>query len=420
MRERMHAVTSEDLERELLGTEARARQGGAVALQLVRSPRRARSLALVLLILLVLALGFLLLPWRQTAAGSGTVTVFTPGVRPQKIEAQIGGRIIRWHVVEGQGVKAGDVIVEVRDLNPIFMDPEFAQKLDSVQQATAEGQRLAIEAARERTRQASERLAAAGAAEENAVVERDTARVRERRSQRLAGKGLVATRDLETALLALRKAEADLVRARAARAAAAQDLEVFRKEEARAAAVADAANAEAALRAANARARAEAGIIRAPSDGTVVRVATAGPGETVAEGHELALVVPTTDDVAVQIFVSALDAALIEPGAPVRLQFAGFPALQVSGWSSVAIGTYGGTVAVVDAVDDGTGRYRVLVVPDPAEPAWPSQRFLRQGTPASAWVLLQEVRVGWEIWRQLNGLPPTITVRAPSTGGKGK
>ncbi len=420
MRDRMRVATAEDRERELLGTEARARQGGAVALRLVRSPRRARSLALLLLLLLMLALGFLLLPWRQTAAGSGTVTAFAPGVRPQKIEAQIGGRIARWHVVEGQAVKAGDVVVEVRDLNPIFMDPEFAQKLDSVQQATADGQRLGVEAARERTRQASERLSAAEAAETNAVVERDTARIRERRAQRLAGKGLVATRDLETALLAIRKADADLVRARTARAAAAQDLEVFRKEEARAAAVAEAANAEAALRAANARARAEAGIIRAPIDGTVVRVASAGPGETVSEGHELALVVPATDDVAVQIYVSALDAALIEPGAPVRLQFAGFPALQVSGWSSVAIGTYGGTVAVVDAVDDGTGRYRVLVVPDPAEPAWPSQRFLRQGTPASAWVLLQEVRVGWEIWRQLNGLPPTITVRAPAMGGKGK
>jgi len=130
--------------------------------------------------------------------------------------------------------------------------------------------------------------------------------------------------------------------------------------------------------------------------------------------------VPATDDVAVQIFVSALDAALVEPGAAVRLQFAGFPALQVSGWSSVAIGTYGGSVAVVDAVDDGTGRYRVLVVPAPEEPAWPPRRFLRQGAAASAWVLLQEVRVGWEIWRQLNGLPPTIPVRASSAGGKSK
>ncbi len=412
---RMH----EESEGELLGTEIRAAQGGAVALRLVRSPRRTRVLAMLLLLLLAFTILFMLLPWRQTAAGSGTVTAFTPGVRPQKIEAQIGGRIVRWLVVEGQEVQRGDLIAEIRDLNPTFMDPEFADKLRSVQQATDDAQKLAVEAARERTRQAAERLVAAEAGERNAAIERDTARVRERRAQRLAGKGLVATRDLETAVLALRKAEADLVRATAARAAAAQDLEVFRKEEARAVAVAEAAVAEAALRAANARARADAGEVRAPIDGTVVRVASAGPGETVSEGHELALVVPATDDIAVQVYMSALDAALIEPGARVRLQFAGFPALQVSGWSSVAIGTYGGTVAVVDAVDDGTGRYRVLVVPDPAEPPWPSRRFLRQGTAASAWVLLQEVRVGWELWRQLNGLPPMIPVRAPAAG-KGK
>lgn len=420
MRDRRIALAPEDLERELLGTETRAGHGGAVALRLVRSPRRVRTLALFLLALLALAGVFLLSPWRQTAAGSGKVTAFVPGVRPQKIEAQIGGRIARWHVVEGQEVKSGDLIAELRDLNPTFMDPAFADKLASVQQATIDAQRLTVEVARERTRQAAERLAAADAAERNAEIERDTAQVRARRAQRLAAKGLVATRDLETAVLALRKSEADVVRTSTTRAAAAQDLEVFRKEEDRSAAVALAAVAEANLRAVNARARTEAGLVRAPADGTVVRIASAGPGETVSEGAELALVVPATDDVAVEIFVNALDAALIEPGARVRLQFAGFPALQVSGWSSVAIGTYGGTVAVVDAVDDGNGRYRVLVVPDPAEPPWPSRRFIRQGAAASAWVLLQEVRLGWEIWRQLNGLPPTIPVRAPAFGGKGK
>jgi len=156
--------------------------------------------------------------------------------------------------------------------------------------------------------------------------------------------------------------------------------------------------------------------VRAPIDGTLVRVSTAGPGEIVSEGTELAVIVPETDDVAVAITVSALDAALITPGAQARLQFAGFPALQVSGWSSVAIGTYGGIVKVIDAVDDGAGRYRVLIVPDPDEPPWPPRPFLRQGTAATAWVLLQEVTVGWEIWRQLNGLPPTMPALPPSLG----
>ncbi len=420
MPDRNVTLTPEEIEREILGTEARAGHAGAVAMRLVRSPRRARSLALLLIALMVLFCVFLFAPWQQTAAGSGTVTAFTPGVRPQKVEAQISGRVGRWHVLEGQDVKAGDLIAELHDLGPSYMDAAFAEKVGAVQAATIDAQRLTVEVARERTRQAVERLAAAKAVEQNAEIARDTARVRERRAKRLASSGLVSTRDLETAVLGSRKSEADFVGAKTKHAAAAQDLEVYRKDEERAAAVAEAVLAEAALRVANARARSEASRVRAPIDGTVVRIATAGPGETVSQGSELALIVPAADDVSVQIAVSALDAALIQPGALVRLQFAGFPALQVAGWSSVAIGTYGGKVAVVDAVDDGKGSYRVLVVPDSEDEPWPSRRFLRQGTAASAWVLMQEVRVGWEIWRQLNGLPPTIPVRKSTAGGKGK
>ncbi len=420
MRDRSTTLTREETEREILGTESRAGRAGAISLRLVRSPRRAWSLALLLIVLLVLFCVFLLAPWQQTAAGSGSVTAFTPGVRPQKIEAQISGRIGVWHVVEGDDVKTGDLIAELHDLSPSYMDAGFAEKVGSVQAAKVDAQRLSVEVARERSRQAIERLAGAEAVEQNAVIARETAQVRERRAKRLASSGLVSTRDLETAVLALRQSEADLVRAKTARAAAAQDLELYRKDEERTSAVADAVRAEAELYVANARARSEARMVRAPIDGTVVRVSSAGPGETVSQGSELALVVPATDDVSVQIAVSALDAALIEPGARVRIQFAGFPALQVSGWSSVAIGTYGGRVAVVDAVDDGKGRYRVLVVPDSEEELWPSRRFLRQGTAASAWVLMQEVRVGWEIWRQLNGLPPTIPVRVDAGKGKGK
>ncbi len=420
MLDRSVSLTPAELEREILGTESRAGHAGAASLRLVRSPRRARTLAVLLIALLVLFCAFLLAPWQQTAAGSGSVTAFTPGVRPQRIEAQISGRIGVWQIVEGQDVKAGDLIAELHDLSPSYMDAGFADKIGLVQAAKVDAQRLSVEVARERTRQAVERLAGAEAVEQNAVIARDTARVRERRAKRLASRGLVSTRELETAVLALRQSEADLVRATTTRAAAAQDLEVYRKDEERASSVGDVVVAEAELHVANARARAEARLVRAPIDGTVVRVASAGPGDTVSQGTELALVVPATDDVAVQIAVSALHAALIQPGARVRLQFAGFPALQVSGWSSVAIGTYGGKVAVVDAVDDGKGSYRVLVVPDPEEAPWPSRRFLRQGTAASAWVLMQEVRVGWEIWRQLNGLPPTIPVRVNAGKGHGK
>ena len=46
-----------------------------------------------------------------------------------------------------------------------------------------------------------------------------------------------------------------------------------------------------------------------------------------------------------------------------RLQFEGWPAVQFAGWPSVAVGTFGGEVMTIDATDDGTGKFRILVQP---------------------------------------------------------
>nr|MCH9680528.1 transporter [Deltaproteobacteria bacterium] len=89
-------------------------------------------------------------------------------------------------------------------------------------------------------------------------------------------------------------------------------------------------------------------------------------------------------------------------------QFEGWPAVQFVGWPSVAVGTFGGTVAFVDATDNGAGRFRVVVVPDGEEP-WPAARYLRQGVRANGWVLLNQVSIGYELWRQFNGFPPAVT-----------
>ena len=39
---------------------------------------------------------------------------------------------------------------------------------------------------------------------------------------------------------------------------------------------------------------------------------------------------------------------------------------------------------------------------------WPDARYLRQGVKSNAWLLLNRVSIGFEIWRQLNGFPPTV------------
>jgi hypothetical protein len=106
----------------------------------------------------------------------------------------------------------------------------------------------------------------------------------------------------------------------------------------------------------------------------------------------------------------------VSVGDPVRLQFEGWPAVQVSGWPRTSVGTWAGRVDFVDPVDDGKGSYRVMIVPDPTEHPWPDGDVLRQGLGARGWVLLTTVPLGYELWRRLNQFPPEST----QPKGKGK
>jgi len=174
----------------------------------------------------------------------------------------------------------------------------------------------------------------------------------------------------------------------------------------------------------NARQRMDQRIVRAPCDGRVVRLMKAGAGETVKAGDTLALIAPDTEDQAVEIYLTDNDAPLVEPGRPVRLQFAGWPALQFTGWPSAAVGTFAGRVTVVDAIDDGSRRYRVIVQPDTdairtrKDEAWPKPRFLRPGSEVTGWVMLETVPLGFELWRQFNAFPVSVDSEPADKGAK--
>jgi hypothetical protein len=80
-------------------------------------------------------------------------------------------------------------------------------------------------------------------------------------------------------------------------------------------------------------------------------------------------------------------------------------------------------VVLIDAVDNGKGLFRVLVAPpSDGEPGqtWPSLRYLRQGVRVNGWLLLNRVRLGYELWRQFNGFPPTIAASEPGSPSDGK
>ena len=84
-----------------------------------------------------------------------------------------------------------------------------------------------------------------------------------------------------------------------------------------------------------------------------------------------------------------------------------------------AAGTFGGEVALIDSADDGSGRFRILVTPDKDEP-WPTGMYLRQGVRVNGWVLLDQVKLGYELWRRFNGFPPAVKTPESEAAAKKK
>ena len=150
-------------------------------------------------------------------------------------------------------------------------------------------------------------------------------------------------------------------------------------------------------------------IVRAPRDGVILRVNAGDAATFVSAGQVVATFVPDNAERALEIYIDGRDIALVREGAPVRIQFEGWPVIQLSGWPSVAVGTFSGQVIAIDPSAQASGRFRVLVEEnsDTGVP-WPDRRFVRFGSKARAWVLLEEVSVGYEVWRQLNNFPPNF------------
>ena len=407
----------------------------------VPSPQRAGTVAKLLVTVFVLfAVAALFAPWTQNIRGRGRVVAYSPDQRQQPIEATISGRVSQWYVQEGSRVAKGDPIVQLEDNDPRILDRLGTQRTAVELQRAAQSQRLEtlgsrieslrrsqsaeINAAESSVAIAKQDVAAAQQALTAALAELETNEVNLERQEDLRRDGLASQRELELAELAARQSRAKVASTRAMVKAANNKLAQSRAalERVVAATEAELENAAAGLRSAETEvastnaslarlevdiARQEAQVIVAPIDGTILRVVGRLGGEQVTRGEVLAVLVPETEDRAVELYVDGNDAALITPGREVRLQFEGWPAVQFSGWPSVAVGTFGGLVAFVDPADDGRGDFRIVVVPDPEEGSWPAASYLRQGVLAKGWVLLNQVRLGFEVWRQFNGFPPT-------------
>ncbi|MEM1051387.1 MAG: HlyD family efflux transporter periplasmic adaptor subunit [Pseudomonadota bacterium] len=337
------------------------------ALKTVRTPRVFRAVLVTLLIGIVITALFLInVPWVQTTAGRGVVTTLNPNERQQEINALVAGRIDEWFVVDGSRVERGDPIARIADIDRNLVDRLRAERAQvEVQLQTAQ----------------------------NALA---TAQIDLRRMQELFEAGLSARRDYEQAQIRVEEMRGRVAEAQGALARSETNL-----------------------------ARQSEQLVTAPRDGFIQSINAGDAATYVSAGQVLATFVPEAHTRVVEVFVDGRDVALIQSGESARIEFEGWPAVQFSGWPSVAIGTFPGIVTTVDPVAQPDGRFRVLVAEDPnAEQAWPAEPYGRFGTVVRAWILLETVPVGYEIWRQLNNFPPEVpssrnTATTLSTRGLG-
>ncbi len=296
---------------------------------------------------------FTFMPWQQTTKGLGYVIANDPNDRTQDINSPISGRIRKIYVSDGSKVKQNDIIAEIVD-----NDPQILERIR--QERDAKKRKLQI-----------------------AQIASDTSKINYLRQEELLKKGLSSNKDFEEAKIEFKKLLANVE-----------------------AIASEVAESETKL------SRQENQIIYAPKNGIILRLLSGNSATMVKAGDKIATFAPDLSDPAVEIYVDSNDIALVHEGRKVRLQFQGWPAIQMSGWPSLSIGTFGALVASVDSSISENGKFRVIVKKDKNE-NWPDQRFLRHGTKVYGWILLNKVKLGYEIWRKINNFPPEFDLSKP-------
>jgi len=418
----------------------------SILFKTLQTPNAGKVLAKVLMSITGLFLILLFFPWQQNIRGNGKLTAFKPSERPQSVETAIAGRIASWRVIEGQFVNKGDTILTLTEVKDKFFNPELLErtkeqidaKENSIVSKEAKASALRnqlvfLEQLRvAKGEQAVNKLQQAKYKLNSDSIDYEAEKIRfanqtnifERRKQLYEAGNIALTKFQEeeskfqsakmkqfSAQNKFLESRTEVVNARVnisgveaeysdkiskARSELNNTLSgVFESQ---------ASLAKLENEYANLTIRNEQYQILAPQDGYIVKAMKAGIGETVKAGESVVQIMPGDHQLAVEMYVKAMDIPLIKQGRKVRVQFDGWPALQFSGWPNVSVGTFGGEVQVIDRVNSKSGGFRILVTPDPDDEPWPDQ--LRIGGGTKGWVMLDNVRVWYEIWRQLNGFPP--------------
>lgn len=395
------------------------------------------------LIFIVIAL---FLPWTQNIRANGQITTLTPEQRPQTIHATIAGRVEKWYVREGQSVKKGDTIVFLSEIKTEYFDPQLLPRTQAQVQAKS-GSMASYEAKaraldeqiiqfrqelRFKKEQLTNKIAQTKLKAEAekldiraAKIALDNEQKQLDRTEDLFKKGLKSLTELENKRAKLQELQAKWQSSENKYQQSLQEIDnlksqlngadseyagkIAKAESDKQSTMSDKFGAESDVNKlknqySNYEKRAQFYYITAPQDCYITKATTVGIGETVKEGEPIVSTVPINMNLAVEMYIKPLDLPLVKLGAPVRFVFDGWPAFIFSGWPNASIGTYSGVVYAVDNVANEKGKYRLIIAPDPTQPKWPEA--LRPGSGANGIMLLKNVPIWYELWRQLNGFPP--------------
>jgi adhesin transport system membrane fusion protein len=415
-------------------------------------------------VILYIFLFFLLiffLPWTQNIQSKGKVTTYDPKSRPQTIHSVIAGRIEKWFVKEGDLVKKGDTILFISEVKEDYMDPNLvgrtkeqlnskensvksymgkANSLDQQIDALIDTRNLKLEQTTNKVQQIRLKIVSDSMDYVAAKSKTLIAKEQYERMEELNKQGLKSLTDLENRRLVYQKAQAEMISQENQLLSSRNELintqieytslnaqyrdDIAKAESEKFAAYSDMYDAEATVtklqnQFMNYSIRNGMYYITAPQDGMITKLVQTGIGQTIKEGEVLLSLMPSNYSLALESFIEPMDLPLVKIGEKVRIQFDGWPAIVFSGWPNVSYGSYGGIIYAIDNFTNEEGKYRVMIKPDPDDYAWPE--LLRVGSAAHTMILLNDVPVWYEIWRQINGFPPDYyTVSANETESKSK
>ncbi len=410
--------------------------------------RRSNVRRLPLILVLGMMLGLLVclfLPWTQNVSAKGYVTTRSPQQRPQAIQSVIAGRIEEWFVREGDFVEQGDTIVFISEVKSEYFDPDlltrtseqieakslsvqsYDEKVKALQNqysALRESQELKREQLANKIEQAKNKI---GIDSIDLVAFKYNLEIAENqlgRTKELHDRGLKSLNELQEKELKVRADRAKVnvqqnkvINQRNELANLAIEMMALEREfqdklaksrsdrqsaiSAKLESVANVSKLRNQLT--NYTQRQQLYFVTAPQAGFITKVIKKGIGETVKEGTDIVTIMPAEYDLAVETYIRPQDLPLLSLGNEVRLRFDGWPAIVISGWPEAATGVFSGEIVAIDQFIGDNGYYRILISPRDDEKEWPTK--LKIGTGANAFMLLNEVPLWYEIWRQLNGFP---------------